>query len=180
MAWQALEDIASAHKLPHPWNRQHERSLTGATAQPQAGSAPGHPAAIPARARARLDGRERQRGRQAVDRAARAAGRALGELLGGLGRQLLALRLRLHAQPARALLAQHAQPDHVVAVDELLLRLVEVDAVGRLRVRGRVRVGQCWPEPSVPSTPRSITTSPSMHSSSDWLKFMRLAACARG
>lgn len=135
MAWQALEDIASAHKLPHPWNRQHERSLTGATAQPQAGSAPGHPAAIPARARARLDGRERQRGRQAVDRAARAAGRALGELLGGLGRQLLALRLRLHAQPARALLAQHAQP---------------------------------------------ITSSPSMNSSSGWLKLTRLAACACG
>ena len=34
------------------------------------------------------------------------------------------------------------------------------------------------PEPSLPSTPRPMTSSPSMNSSSGWLKLTRLAACA--
>ena len=36
------------------------------------------------------------------------------------------------------------------------------------------------PDPSLPRTPRPITSSPSMNSSSGWLKLTRLAACAPG
>ncbi len=135
MAWQALEDIASAHKLPHPWNRQHERSPQ----ELQRSRRPGAP-----------------RGTLPPSRRGRA-------------RAWMGVNA---SEDDRPLTAPPAPPGARLA--NFLAALA--DSFWRCAcacMRSR-------PEPSLPSTPSPITSSPSMNSSSGWLKLTRLAACACG